>query len=82
MEPLKNLKEGLGEGGGISTMRIVVLGTAVVFIPAFTLVWSWTSLLAGMLLEIPTGVLWILAILLTGKVGQKVVEVVASLKKA
>jgi hypothetical protein len=58
-----------------STMRTAVMLTIGLFIPAFVYQWTDISAKAQRLQDIPESVMWLLGVLLSGKVIQKGIEV-------
>lgn len=62
------------EGGEVSAMRLFFVCAFFMFYPAFCGVWAFTSVQGGELKDIPQGVIWLLGVLLLGKLWQKAIE--------
>ena len=68
------IREFFSEDSKLSSMRLATVGTIVLFVPVFVVAWAYSSFTNSTLTEIPTSVVWLLGVLLTGKVFQKGVE--------
>ena len=72
---IADLTSFLRDDSPYSTMRIAMLLIIVIFVPCFTYVWVKVSLEIQALAEVPTGVQWLLGVLLGAKIAQKVIEI-------
>lgn len=71
----------LKDNSPISTMRIAFLLSITLFIPCFVIQWAWLSAVKGSLQVIPDSVMYLLEVLLGGKVAQKGIEVLSDIFK-
>lgn len=65
----------LREDSPWSMMRVATFLTIIMFVPAFVYQWAQISGAKQQLQEIPEGVMWLLGVLLSGKVIQKGIEI-------
>lgn len=68
------VKDALSEDSKTSSVRVVMLAAFALFFPAFVTVWTKISWFENSLQDVPAGVLWLIGILLAGKVSQKFIE--------
>lgn len=76
-----NFFDFLKDNSPVSTMRIAFLLAIALFIPCFVFQWTWLSAAKGVLQIIPDSVMYLLEVLLGGKVIQKGIEVVSDIFK-
>jgi len=75
------LLEFLKDNSPISTMRIAFILSITLFIPCFVIQWTWISAVKGVLQTIPDSVMYLLEVLLGGKIAQKGIEVISDIFK-
>lgn len=68
------LRQALDENSKVSSTRLLIVITILLFIPAFVGVWVRTGIVSNAVPDIPSGVIWLIGALGTWKVGQKFAE--------
>lgn len=65
----------LKEDNSFSTMRVAVIALIILFFPAFVGVWSYLCIKTLVMIDIPSGVIWLLGVILGAKSTQKLLEI-------
>ena len=61
--------------GNVSSMRVKMFLAFLIFFPTFVYIWSHISLKEEFMQDIPSGVIWLLGVLLGASIVQKGIEV-------